>query len=115
MRVMAYIAGLVALLMLWAAWLLHKRTFAESKRFLRLSIWAIVAPFAMNTAGWFLTENGRQPWIVQGVMKTVNGASPAVSSADTLDQPDRLRADLHPRRRGRCVPDDPLRPQWFAR
>jgi cytochrome d ubiquinol oxidase subunit I len=82
MRVMAYIAGLVALLMLWAAWLLHKGTFAESKRFLRLSIWAIVAPFAMNTAGWFLTENGRQPWIVQGVMKTVNGASPAVSSAE---------------------------------
>ena len=24
----------------------------------------------MNTAGWLLTENGRQPWIVQGLMKT---------------------------------------------
>ena len=30
----------------------------------------------MNTAGWFLTENGRQPWIVQGLMKTSAGVSP---------------------------------------
>jgi cytochrome d ubiquinol oxidase subunit I len=26
-----------------------------------------------------LTENGRQPWIVQGLMKTVDGVSPSVS------------------------------------
>ena len=26
----------------------------------------------MNTAGWLLTESGRQPWIVQGLLKTVN-------------------------------------------
>ena len=36
----------------------------------------------MNTAGWMLTENGRQPWIVQGLMKTVDGVSPNISSAD---------------------------------
>ena len=36
----------------------------------------------MNTAGWMLTENGRQPWIVQGLMKTVNANSPSVSSTD---------------------------------
>ncbi len=36
----------------------------------------------MNTAGWLLTESGRQPWIVQGLMKTANAASPSVTSAD---------------------------------
>jgi cytochrome bd ubiquinol oxidase subunit I len=36
----------------------------------------------MNTAGWLLTESGRQPWIVQGLMKTINANSPAVSSTD---------------------------------
>ena len=36
----------------------------------------------MNTAGWLLTESGRQPWIVQGLMKTVNAISPSVSSTD---------------------------------
>ena len=32
--------------------------------------WVVIMPFLMNTAGWMLTENGRQPWIVQGLMKT---------------------------------------------
>jgi len=33
----------------------------------------------MNTAGWFLTESGRQPWLVQGILLTKNGISPTVS------------------------------------
>ena len=33
------------------------------------------------TAGWVLTEMGRQPWIVQGLLKTADANSPAVSSA----------------------------------
>ena len=39
-------------------------------------------PFLMNTAGWMLTENGRQPWIVQGLMKTADGVSPSVSATE---------------------------------
>jgi cytochrome d ubiquinol oxidase subunit I len=35
----------------------------------------------MNTAGWLLTESGRQPWIVQGLLLTKNGVSPSVSTA----------------------------------
>jgi cytochrome bd ubiquinol oxidase subunit I len=33
----------------------------------------------MNTAGWLLTESGRQPWIVQGLQKTAVANSPSVS------------------------------------
>jgi hypothetical protein len=36
----------------------------------------------MNTAGWLLTESGRQPWIVQGLMKTSQASSPSVTAAD---------------------------------
>jgi cytochrome bd ubiquinol oxidase subunit I len=82
MRVMAYLATLVTLLVLWGGWLLHRGTLGRSKWFLRLSMWAVVTPFLMNTAGWLLTESGRQPWIVQGLMKTVNANSPSVTSAD---------------------------------
>jgi cytochrome bd ubiquinol oxidase subunit I len=39
-----------------------------------------VRPFLINTAGWFLTESGRQPWIVQGIMLTKNGLSLSVSA-----------------------------------
>src|SRR5271156_5424002 len=82
MRVMAYLGSLIALLALWGAWLLHRGTLGRSKWFLRASLWAVVTPFLMNTAGWLLTENGRQPWIVQGLMKTINANSPAVTSTD---------------------------------
>jgi cytochrome d ubiquinol oxidase subunit I len=34
----------------------------------------------MNTAGWMLTENGRQPWIVQGIQLTKDGVSPSISA-----------------------------------
>jgi cytochrome d ubiquinol oxidase subunit I len=45
-----------------------------------VAVWAAVLPFLMNTAGWLLTESGRQPWIVQGIMLTKDGISPTVST-----------------------------------
>jgi len=82
MRLMAYLGSLIVLLALWGAWLVHRGTLERSKWFLRISLGAVVTPFIMNTAGWLLTENGRQPWIVQGLMKTVNANSPSVTSTD---------------------------------
>jgi cytochrome d ubiquinol oxidase subunit I len=82
MRVMAYLAAALMLFALWGAWLLHKKRIERSRRFLVIAIWAATVPFLMNTAGWMLTENGRQPWIVQGLMKTTVGASPTVTSTE---------------------------------
>ena len=82
MRVMAYLGSLVLLLALWGGWLLHRNTLRTSRLFLWLSVWAVITPFLMNTAGWLLTESGRQPWIVQGLQKTVNANSPSVSTTD---------------------------------
>ena len=82
MRVMAYLGTAIVLLSLWGAWLLHRRRLTESKWFQRAAIWAVFTPFVMNTAGWLLTENGRQPWIVQGLMKTADGVSPSVSTTE---------------------------------
>ena len=28
-------------------------------------------------AGWFVTEVGRQPWVIQGVLKTADSVTPA--------------------------------------
>ncbi len=82
MRVMAYLATLVMLFALWGAWLLYRHKLDRAKWFLRIAPWAIIVPFLMNTAGWMLTENGRQPWIVQGLLKTAQGVSPSVSTTD---------------------------------
>ena len=82
MRVMAYLASAILLLALWGGWLLYRGRLHISRVFLWLSVWAVVTPFLMNTAGWLLTESGRQPWIVQGLQKTVNANSPSVSATE---------------------------------
>jgi cytochrome d ubiquinol oxidase subunit I len=81
MRVMAYLAVLVLLIGLWGLWLVRRKTLATSRLFLWVAVWGAVLPFLMNTAGWFLTESGRQPWIIQGIMLTRNGISPTLSTA----------------------------------
>jgi cytochrome bd ubiquinol oxidase subunit I len=78
MRVMAYIGVLVLLIGVYGLWLLRRQKLGMSRRFLWVAIWAAVLPFLMNTAGWLLTESGRQPWIVQGIMLTKNGISSSV-------------------------------------
>jgi cytochrome d ubiquinol oxidase subunit I len=82
MRVMAYLAGVVFLFALWGAWLAYRRKLDKAKAFLWIAPWAVVLPFLINTAGWMLTENGRQPWIVQGLMLTKDGVSPSVSALE---------------------------------
>src|SRR3954447_7662743 len=79
MRVMAYLGSLVLLVALWGLW--RRRRLATSRRFLRGAVLAVPPPLLINTAGWVLTENGRQPWIVQGLQQTKDAASPSVGTA----------------------------------
>ncbi len=76
MRVMAYLGSLMLLIGAWG--LLVRNRLPSSRWFLRVAIWTIPVPFVVNTAGWVLTENGRQPWIVQGLQRTADGVSPSV-------------------------------------
>ncbi len=71
---------LVLVIAVWGLWLIRRKKLATSRVFLWVAVWGAVLPFLMNTAGWFLTESGRQPWIVQGIMLTKNGISPTVST-----------------------------------
>jgi cytochrome bd-type quinol oxidase subunit 1 len=80
MRVMAYLAVVVFLIGAWGLWLIRRKKLATSRVFLLVATWAVALPFLMNTAGWLLTESGRQPWIVQGIMLTKNGISPSLST-----------------------------------
>ncbi|HUZ37105.1 MAG TPA: cytochrome ubiquinol oxidase subunit I [Streptosporangiaceae bacterium] len=79
MRIMAYAAGLVFLLGLWGLWLMWRKRAESARWFLFAATWAVILPFCMNTAGWLLTESGRQPWIVQGLQLTKHAVSPSVS------------------------------------
>ncbi len=82
MRVMAYIGSVLPILALWGCFLWWRRRLLTARLFLWVGTFGFLAPFAMNTAGWLLTENGRQPWVVQGLLLTKDGNSPSVSMTE---------------------------------
>jgi cytochrome d ubiquinol oxidase subunit I len=40
--------------------------------------------FVAVIAGWLVTEVGRQPWTVYGVLRTVHSVSPSLTGSDVL-------------------------------
>jgi cytochrome d ubiquinol oxidase subunit I len=72
----------VAVLGLSALWLWRRRLYTS-----RPLLWALMLmlpfPYIANTAGWMTAELGRQPWVIQGLMRTADGASPAVSAGNS--------------------------------
>jgi cytochrome bd ubiquinol oxidase subunit I len=76
--------GAGVLMIALAAWglLLALRKRLTPGFFLHWLPLAVVLPYLANSAGWLLTELGRQPWIVVGLMKTAQGVSVAVSSTE---------------------------------
>ena len=79
-RVMVYTWSALVGLALLGLYLWRKGQLVTSRRFLKLAIFAGVTPFIINTAGWVMTEMGRQPWIVQGLLKTSDANSPRVTT-----------------------------------
>jgi cytochrome d ubiquinol oxidase subunit I len=80
MRVMAYAGVLMFLVAAAGAWLYRKQKLERARWFQRTAIGAIALPYIAATAGWILTEMGRQPWIVQGLLLTSKANSPSVST-----------------------------------
>ncbi len=78
-QVMVACGTVMALVGLWAAWRWWRRKGAAwhaSRRFL-LAV-ALCAPlgFVAIEAGWIVTEVGRQPWIIYGIMRTADAVTP---------------------------------------
>ncbi len=64
-----------ALLLLSALVWLRRANPQASPGLLRLMVWALPLPWIAIQFGWMVTEVGRQPWIVYGVMKTADAVS----------------------------------------
>jgi cytochrome d ubiquinol oxidase subunit I len=67
-----------------AMYLLLKNKFESSPRFLKILPLAMLLPYIGTATGWLMTELGRQPWIVFGLMKTADGVSTSVDSFSVL-------------------------------
>ena len=76
-QVMVALGTAMALVGAWAALVvLRKRRVIDQRLLLRAL--AISAPFGFiaTEAGWTVTEVGRQPWVVQGILRTADAVTP---------------------------------------
>ena len=75
-RIMVGVGLLMVLLTALALYLPWKKWPDKWMRWLKYGVWMLFLPYIANTAGWILTETGRQPWIVHGLLLTKDGVSP---------------------------------------
>jgi len=69
---------------LYGAFLWWRGTLFTTRWYLRVMAQSWWAGFVAVIAGWIVTESGRQPWIVQGVMRTADAASPVHANSIAL-------------------------------
>jgi cytochrome bd ubiquinol oxidase subunit I len=81
MRVMAMLGVAMFLIAAAGAWLYHRRKLQTTRWFLWIAVVGMSLPYIAATAGWILTEMGRQPWIVQNLLKTSAAVSTGLSTA----------------------------------
>jgi cytochrome d ubiquinol oxidase subunit I len=83
-HVMAGLGTLMIALMALATLALLRGRLERSRRLLWALMLAFPFPYIATTAGWMTAELGRQPWLVYGLMRTSQGASPTVHSGAVL-------------------------------
>ncbi len=82
--------GLAMLLAGWTGWWLYRRVQWQAERLPRALLWGLAAMtfagWVATLAGWYVTEIGRQPYVVYGLVRTAEVASkvPAGAIAFTL-------------------------------
>ena len=70
--------------MLLGVFLLWRRRLFEARWFLWILMLLLPFPYIANEAGWAVTEVGRQPWLVWGLLKTSQGISQTVVAGETI-------------------------------
>ncbi len=71
--------GTLFILLTLIGWLLRNKL-VESPLYLKIMLLSLPLPYIAIELGWVLAEVGRQPWIVYGIMKTADAASPIATS-----------------------------------
>ncbi|MEW5867989.1 MAG: cytochrome ubiquinol oxidase subunit I [Chloroflexota bacterium] len=83
-RIMVGAGFALAALALYALFMVMGEMAELRPRILGVFVWVIALPYIANTSGWLLTELGRAPWVVYGLMKIEDAISPTVSSVEVL-------------------------------
>jgi cytochrome d ubiquinol oxidase subunit I len=85
-RIMLAVGFFMIAAALYGAFLWWRGTLFETRWYLRVMAQCWWLGFVAVIAGWITTECGRQPWLVQGILRTAEATSPvpAASIAGTL-------------------------------
>ncbi|MWV46455.1 cytochrome ubiquinol oxidase subunit I [Paenibacillus sp. HJL G12] len=84
-RLMVAAGSLMILFSLYGVYLAaRKKLENKNKWFYRIMLFSISLPVIANTSGWLMTEMGRQPWTVFGLMTTADSVSPSVTAGQVL-------------------------------
>jgi cytochrome bd ubiquinol oxidase subunit I len=76
-QLMVILGTLMALICAWAAFTrLRRHEIADRPRLLGALALLTPAGFIATEAGWVVTEVGRQPWIIGGIMRTADAVTP---------------------------------------
>jgi cytochrome bd ubiquinol oxidase subunit I len=76
-QIMVGLGTYLALVSLWAGWVaLKRRDIIGNRRLLQAVALGGPMGFIAIEAGWTVTEVGRQPWIIYGVLRTASAVTP---------------------------------------
>jgi cytochrome d ubiquinol oxidase subunit I len=79
-RIMVGVGFLMIAMAIYALFLAMGDLFEKRTLALKIFQWAIILPYLASTAGWLLTEIGRYPWAVYGLVTLEQGVSNTVSA-----------------------------------
>lgn len=83
-RIMVGAGAILIILAVYTLFLVLGEMLEKRPLLLKILTWAIVLPYLANTTGWILTEVGRFPWVVYGLVKLDEATSPNVSAGMLL-------------------------------
>lgn len=83
-RIMVGAGTLMVFVALVSLYFWRRGTLESKPMVLKALLWSIPLPYLANSTGWYMTEAGRQPWIVYGLQKVENGVSQSVSAGEIL-------------------------------
>ena len=67
-----------------ANWLRWKGRLYDTDWFRRLCEACLLLGFIAVIAGWIITEVGRQPWVVYGLLRTADAVTPSLTEGNVL-------------------------------
>jgi cytochrome d ubiquinol oxidase subunit I len=83
-HIMVGLGTLFIAVMALSGFFLWRRRLYANRALLWTLMLSVPFPYIATTAGWMTAELGRQPWLIYGLMRTIQGASPRVSAGNGL-------------------------------